>query len=639
MIRRRRTVRWALAVILLVGAAGDLAQLRAADWKRLDTPNFVVIGNVGAGDLRDTARQFEAFRETLGRLLGKGVTGSAVPTLVFVFASDRDFAPYKLLYNGKPIAMSGVCMPGPDLNQIAMIRFSDEVAARVLFHEYTHELLANVFRGAPVWFSEGLAEYYSTFEMRDDGRRALIGKPIASHVARLREGALLPIDTLIAVGPDSPLYNESDRRSMFYAESWALVHYLVTDDARRAQLIRYLGLLSQGGRPVEAWRQVFGTGVESALGQYLRQFAFTYTQVDFAEGLAPFEGKPVSMKEADARVALTGLLAGQRRIDETAAALASAIKLDPANQWATVKLAQLDLARNNRAAAEKRLAVLGEPADWLTAYEAGTVMTRLVDRPGVRITADEMAVIRRHFDQVARQHGEIANVLARSASLVLWTSDVPPLESVQSIQRARAIAPGREDYAFLHAQLLARRGEFAEARNILGPYISGAAMAGTRDRARNLMSYIVRLEEQVRLRAAADVARNLTGPQPPGTAPSGTTVPSEVPDPASVRPIFRLLKPGEQRLDGTLERIDCAPGGEVLFRIRTPDGVVTASARRMSNVEFITYRSDLTGSVTCGPTKPLAPVYVTWRAGTPAGTKYAVAIEFLPPTRGAQLCR
>jgi tetratricopeptide (TPR) repeat protein len=479
-----------VAWIALVLLAWPAVPAWAADWKRLDTPNFVVIGNIGAGDLADVARQFEGFRETLGRLLGQRATGSAVPTIVFVFANDRDFAPYKLLFKGKPIEIAGMFMPGPDLNQIAMVQFPDESATRVIFHEYMHEVVSNVFRRAPVWFGEGLAEYYSSFELRNDGRRALIGKPVPAHIGRLREGALLPIETLIAVGHDSPLYNESDHRSVFYAESWALVHFLLNDPSRRAQLTTYLGMLAQGSPPVEAWRKVFGPGIEAALGQYLQQFAFSYTQFDFPQKIVSVDSRPVVMKEADVRVALAGLLIHQRRFDESAECLSAAARLDPSNAWADVRMAQIELASGNRPAAEKRMAGSAQPVDWLAAYEAGIVRTRLVDRPGVQISQAEVAGIRRVFERVQQQRGEIPNVLARSAALVLWTSEVPPLEAIEEIQRARELAPGREEYAFLQAQLLARRGSFAEARNILGPYVSSAVAPNVRNRARSLMTYV-----------------------------------------------------------------------------------------------------------------------------------------------------
>jgi hypothetical protein len=50
----------------------------------------------------------------------------------------------------------------------------------------------------------------------------------------------------------------------------------------------------------------------------------------------------------------------------------------------------------------------------------------------------------------------------------------------------------------------------------------------------------------------------------------------------------------------------------------------------MQDVDFITYRDDLAGSVGCGPLKEPLPVYVTWKPGSEEGAKTAIAIEFLP---------
>jgi hypothetical protein len=50
----------------------------------------------------------------------------------------------------------------------------------------------------------------------------------------------------------------------------------------------------------------------------------------------------------------------------------------------------------------------------------------------------------------------------------------------------------------------------------------------------------------------------------------------------------------------------------------------------MADIEFLTYRDDVTGGVSCGPREPLH-VYVSWREGSSSGReKVVVAVEFLP---------
>lgn len=62
----------------------------------------------------------------------------------------------------------------------------------------------------PLWFNEGLAEYYSTFSITGD-QKIVMGKPIASHVYLLRN-KMLPLRTLFQVDHKSPHYNERDKR-------------------------------------------------------------------------------------------------------------------------------------------------------------------------------------------------------------------------------------------------------------------------------------------------------------------------------------------------------------------------------------------------------------------------------------------
>ena len=55
----------AIALALSLGAPSP----SLAEWRRLDSPNFVVIGDLSARDLRDIAVKFEAFRATLSLVL------------------------------------------------------------------------------------------------------------------------------------------------------------------------------------------------------------------------------------------------------------------------------------------------------------------------------------------------------------------------------------------------------------------------------------------------------------------------------------------------------------------------------------------------------------------------------------------
>jgi len=51
----------------------------------------------------------------------------------------------------------------------------------------------------------------------------------------------------------------------------------------------------------------------------------------------------------------------------------------------------------------------------------------------------------------------------------------------------------------------------------------------------------------------------------------------------------------------------------VTFSVKAGDTAVSATAATLNDIEFITYRDDLGGSVTRGPLRTPMAVYLTWR--------------------------
>ena len=114
------------------------------------------------------------------------------------------------------------------MNIVALADGDREHSLRTIFHEYVHVVIDNLSQAMPVWLNEGLAEYYSTFQVDEGGRRAVVGRLIPSHLQLLNERRHLSIAELLAVETSSASYNEGERQTLFYAQSWALVHMLVS---------------------------------------------------------------------------------------------------------------------------------------------------------------------------------------------------------------------------------------------------------------------------------------------------------------------------------------------------------------------------------------------------------------------------
>src|SRR6185436_8154422 len=235
------------------------------------------------------------------RLLALAKFDSPVPTTVVVFRNSSSYKPFN------PKNFSGYFQKGPDVNYITMTAEGRASAFSIIYHEYVHFMLNNTTGNIPDWFNEGLAEYYSTFLIEDD-RKVHVGELIPDHLQTLRQGKLYPLRTLFAVNHESPEFDEGKKRGMFYAESWALVHFLMlgSNGQRVDQMGKYLQLIAANTPTAEAFKLAFQTEMESLekeLKRYIQsdtfrvQFATFHKKLEFDK---EFTSAPLSDAQAEA---------------------------------------------------------------------------------------------------------------------------------------------------------------------------------------------------------------------------------------------------------------------------------------------------------------------------------------------------
>ena len=588
----------------------------AAEWVRVETPNLIVFGP-GEKRSREVAAEFERFREAVSQILPGATTVSAVPTIILAFENDAAFNAYRPTFNGKPVRVGGF-YTGSDSDDMIAFPYGDrENSQRIIFHEYTHLITANASRGLPAWVSEGLADFYSTFEIRPDGKQAVLGHVVPQHIALLNGSTpWLSLEQLLSVTHDSPLYNEGERRSVFYAQSWATVHFFMTGQPRRTkELSHYVQLTTGGMAPAEAWRLAFGDlDVQKEVRRYVSRFTVTAFLYKFAEGVnvAKAEARTPVKSEVEA---VLSRLRRYRNVGQVEQELASAAAKTPSSTLARALLGHMYVRGTKE---EEGLRLLGEAAndtsDWLTQYYVASGIASPARRPAKEL----IDVGRAAVDRVIAARPQLAHGYALKARLV------EAKEGVAHIRKARALAPGREDYAFTEARLHADLRDFPAARKTLAPLLTPNYQPRVREFARSLMGQIVMMEEYHSKRENA--------PPPPTSIPA--TSASSPPPPAGVQWVFREVKPGEQRTEGTLEAIECSGNSGITLVVTANGAVKRFTARQFSDVDFITYREQQGGSISCGERKPPERIYITWLPlDSPADGKAgrAVAVEFLPP--------
>jgi tetratricopeptide (TPR) repeat protein len=206
-------------------AAMVCATAPADPWLRIRSAHFELFTTGGDRAGRDMVRHFEQVRSFFAQVFGFK-SADDKPVRIVAFHSAKEFQPYR-----PSEAATAFYHSGSEHDYIVMS--STEYFA-VATHEYTHLLIAQIGGTIPVWLNEGLAELYSTLQQQGD--KVLVGIPPDGRGMVLLRERWLPLDTLLSVDHSSPLYNEKLRASVFYSESWALVHMLNLDTKYRPHL-------------------------------------------------------------------------------------------------------------------------------------------------------------------------------------------------------------------------------------------------------------------------------------------------------------------------------------------------------------------------------------------------------------------
>jgi hypothetical protein len=317
----------------------------ADTWMAVDTPNFEVLGNVGEGELKRVALKFEQFRYVLGQVLAAGAPALPARPRVFAFKGSRSYRPYLPVVDGKPAEFGGYFQPGRRRAYITLkVEHDSDDPYQVVFHEYVHLMMQDA-HALPSMVHEGMAEYYSNCDL--EGRAVKLGRPDPNALRVLRDSRLLPLETLLVTRVPT---HGADAQRLFYAESWLLTHYLLTERERgREQFKIFLARLVSGQEPVAAFRSSFlvePAAMEQELRRYMGRPAFRYYRIPLPP--ASVEGRGLHVRalgplEAEALLAdlLAQLPGGEA---DARSRLQRVLEQDPAQSAAREALADLQAA-------------------------------------------------------------------------------------------------------------------------------------------------------------------------------------------------------------------------------------------------------------------------------------------------------
>jgi tetratricopeptide (TPR) repeat protein len=505
----------------------------------------------------------------------------------------------------------------------------------------------------PDWFNEGLAEYYSTFYV-DEERKAFIGKLISNHVLYLREQKLLPLKTLFAVDHSSPYYNEGNKRGVFYAESWAMVHYLIQGNKgqRLSQFGTFLDLLAAGTPVEDAFKKAFQVDysvIEKELKDYVQGGDYKMTRVTFEKKLefdAEMQSAPVT--EAEAQSYLGDLLLHVGDLNGAEKRLEQALQLNPDQAMANSSLGLVKVRQGKFSEAKPLLqkAIAANSQNYMVHFNYAFALSRegmnernLVSGYTTEV-ADEMRAELKRAIELSPTFPESYHLLA----FINLVKNEQIDESIALLKRGMALSPGREEFSFMLAQLYMRKQDYKGARQILEPLAHGSSSdQQMRANAQSLLDSMTRMEEQMaRFKERQSEMNGGNGDgqsprltrrgNPASTTPQKEDETEETLSQAGFELPIRKPAAGEEQVLGLLLRIDCDAKGAT-FVVKIGDQLLKLHAPNFDGIQFTTYTPDVAGAISCGPRKQTNKVVATYRPAKDARAKSGgdvVAMDFVP---------
>jgi tetratricopeptide (TPR) repeat protein len=640
------------AILLTFSLKLDSPVAAKETWVSIKSNHFFLTGNASEKDIRKVATNLEQFREVFSRLFPRANLNSPVPIKVIVFKDRKSYLPFMPAYQGKVNEVAGYFQPGSDVNYITLTaELGQENPFSTIFHEFVHSLTNDNTYSAPVWFSEGLAEFYSTFDVTDGEKKVWLGKPISHHVFQLRESKFLPLQRLFAIDHGAPEYNERDKKGVFYAQSWALVHFLLlgNNSQRQQQFIKYLDLLANGAPVDESFKQAFQTDfatMEKELKNYIGRSSYPVQTFTFGEKLqfnATMESAPIT--EAEWNYHLGDLVLHLNRVDSEQY-LKKAIQLDPnlAVAHASLGIAQMRGQRFTEAKQSLERAATTGSQNHMVHYYYAYILSRegMNENNYVSQYEPELAQkMREHLKKaitIAPGFPESYNLLA----FVNMVTGEDLEESSKLLRRAISLSPGRQDFVFMLAQIQMRQQKYDEARKMLEPVAQNAPEPQLRQRAQSLLDSIKSVTERLQqFKAETEAANaqriassegNPLGEKTAGEKAAGERTVGEKATDEKPRIILRRRLDGE-KARGMLSEIQCSEKGMTVV-VKAGDRTFKFNTSTPERVQFITFTQDVSQSITCGKINPQKSVVITYRGSTDARSPFdgeLIAVEFVKP--------
>ncbi|HEX8369978.1 MAG TPA: tetratricopeptide repeat protein [Pyrinomonadaceae bacterium] len=644
MIQRKVFFTFAVLFFALFFANADA--FGRDEWLAVRSKNFNLIGNASEKDIRSVAARLEQFREVFRQIFDKVNFNSPVPTTVIVFKDANSYNPYKPVKADGQIdkTVAGYFLSTDDANFITLSMEGDtNQAYETIFHEYTHFWVANNIgkSNVPPWFNEGLAEYYQNLKIEND-RKVILGGLQQRNLTLLSQHKLIPFETFFNTDNYTLAQQGDDGAGLFYAQSWALMHYLMHGEggARSRQMYKFLDLVMNGKTTArEAFAEAFQTDyatMERELKKYIEQNAYDVAEINLKNKLTfdlEMQSKPLT--EAEAKTYLGELLFYFDRLSEAETHFLQVFLLNPNSSRASLNLGKIRAKQGKMDEFARFLAKAIEldPNNFLAYYH----YARGLSEQGMSefgFVSEYPAALANKMRELLKKAIALNPDFAQSYELYAFVSVVRKEnidEAIEYLNRALKIAPGNQQYQIRMAELLMWKEDFASARKIAQKIVKTASEPELKVYAENTLERINDYEGQMysarnpRRRPPQITDRILTEEELRILREQGLI--------ESLNMMVAKPQKGEKRILGSVTKIECQPQA-IYFTVKADNNIFQLKSDTFETVNLTAYSQEMgNAKFGCGELKQQNLAVIVYRQADKNETKFVgelKSIEFVP---------
>ena len=547
-------------LVLMAKPPDDVSPNR---WVEVRSTHFVVSSNAGEQEAREIAEQFEQVRAMFHSVF---TTLRVDPPQPMAILAARDEATMRMLapdeWEGEGRSHpAGLFHSDGDKDYVVLrLDAKGTNAFHTIYHEYTHALLHLNFTRIPTWLNEGLAEFFGNSTLTE--KDAKTGTMDTTHLYILSKNDLLPMETLLEVTESSPYYNEKNRASIFYAQSWAVVHYLLLDrEARRQQLLsKFLVAWSRSGNQIAAAREAFGDlpRFEETIKRYVRKPDFRLGVSLPPQDIKASEGAARNLSAGEVLAIRGEFLVRRKQLWRAQPLLEEAVQTEPSLPVAHEALGFFHFRNGDFAEADEEMTKAIElgSTSFIPFYCHGVLLLR--DLAGTQELTRKATALLEQAAALNPQFAPTFEALAQGYS----RSDETLKQALQAAQKTVLLDPESNSYQILLAYVLLNNNRPSDARAVVQKLLARASSVEETQTARAVLRRVEEEEEwfkESQTDAASD--GNVTGATA-GGAPQAR--PAEA--------ARRLGPPESVGVDGFISTVDCSHRPEIVVTLGLLNG-------------------------------------------------------------------